>query len=425
MNKTRRIVLLSCLGSSLEYYDFIIYGMMIPYISRIFFVGNQPAIAHLKTFSILAIGYLARPVGGYVFGMIADIYGRKKTFLAIMSVMATATLMMGLLPSYAKAGLWAPLLLIVARILQGLSFGAEIPSISTLVQEHSEAKPVGHYFGWIISSTSVGALLASLVVFLMSRYFTDEAIIQDFWRLPFMLGGVLGVVAFVLRNRIEETPDFTKHQQAATLHHSGKNILASLLRTESKSLIRGFCMTFFFSYLVIFVLYLPVFLNQYFAYETQAIFSRMSFGILLAGLSAPLFGYLFDRIDRIKAMKVMTSLFFIFLYVSLKRLEGHHTYALEAFLFGYQLFLAAYSTNLLALLPNLFPIPVRSTGMGLCYNLAYSLASLIPLALTTWVQPHNYQGMILGCAAIVISINFLGVVYTAPKTCAFIPQTES
>ncbi|MBP9728551.1 MAG: MFS transporter [Gammaproteobacteria bacterium] len=415
MNKTRRIVLLSCVGSSLEYYDFIIYGMMIPYITAVFFVDHQPAVAYLKTFSILAIGYLARPLGGYLFGMIADIYGRKKTFLVIMSVMAAATLIMGLLPSYKEAGLWAPLLLILARILQGLSFGAEIPSVSTLIKEHSASKPSGHYFGWIISSTSVGALLASLVVFLMGRTFSTEEITQGLWRLPFILGGILAVVAFILRNRIDETPDFLQHQHANNLHHSAKTILGSLLKTQPKSLIRGFCMTFFFSYLIIFTLYLPVYLKQYFGYATHTVFSRMSMGILLAGLSAPVFGYLFDHIDRIKAIKVITPLFLVFLYASLKMLEVHASYALEVFLLGYQLFIAAYSTNLLAILPTLFPMPVRSTGAGLCYNLAYSVASLIPLGLSAWVHPHNYQGIILGCAALVISITFLGTVYTEPK----------
>ncbi len=415
MDKTRRIVLLSCLGSTLEYYDFVIYGMMIPYITSVFFVDNQPALASLKTFSVLAVGYFARPLGGYLFGMIADLYGRKRTFLIVMSVMATATCIMGLLPSYAEAGLWAPCLLVLARVLQGLSFGAEIPSVSTLIQEHSASKPVGHYFGWIISSTGLGALLAALIVFLMGRYFSEAQIAQGLWRVPFILGGVLAVVAFILRNRITETPDFIDHQNTQILHRSAKTIIGSLFKTQPKGLIRGFCMTLFFSYLIIFAMYLPVYLKQYFGYSTQDVFSRMSIGMLLAAIGAPFFGYIGDRVDRIKGLKIITPLFLVFLYFSLKNLEAHRSYALEIFLFVYQLVISAYSTNLLAVLPTLFPLSVRSTGIGLCYNIAYSMASLIPLGLSVWVQPHNYQGVVLGCGALVVSITFLGTVYTEPK----------
>lgn len=171
-------------------------------------------------------------------------------------------------------------------------------------------------------------------------------------------------------------------------------------------------------------MYLPVYLKQYFGYSTQDVFSKMSIGMLLGALSAPIFGYLGDRVDRIKGVKIITPLFLLFLYVSLKNLEAQQSYALETFLFVYQLVISAYATNLLAVLPTLFPLSIRTTGIGLCYNTAYSMASLIPLGLSVWVKPQNHQAIILGCGALVVSITFLGTVYTAPKAVVVLSDAD-
>ncbi len=417
MNKTTRMVWFSCLGSGLEYYDFVIYATMIPYITPIFFVDHQPMLASLKSFSILAVGYLARPLGGYLFGVISDIYGRKKGFLLIMSIMAAATLVMGLLPTYAQIGVWAPLLLMFARILQGLSFGAEMPSVSTLIQEQGAEKRSGHYFGWIISSTSIGALLASFVVFLMGRTLSAERIAQGLWRAPFILGGLLALLAFYLRSRIQESDDFLNHQEQRTLHQSGKTILLLLFKQHPRALIRGFCVTIFFSYLIIFGFFLSVYLGGYMHYQTPDIFFNISMGMLAAGLIAPMAGRLLDRINRIRAIQITALFFLVFFYVGLQALKAHVPYALMGFLLCYQLIIGFYSTNVLGILPSLFPLPLRATGMGLSYNLAYSTASLIPLALSACLARYAdfHLAVIWGCGALVVSITFIGTLCTEPK----------
>jgi MFS family permease len=409
-----KLIFLSCLGAALEYYDFIIYGMMIIYLSAIFFPASTPEIAYLKTFSVLSIGYLARPLGGYLFGLIADIYGRKKTLLLVMLVMALSTLMIGILPNYNTAGLLSPVLLIIARILQGLSFGAEMPNMTTVIKENTETGSSGKYFGFMMSSTVVGSLFASGFVAIITRYFLHDEIIAWVWRLPFLFGGVLALLVFIMRTQIDETPDFLASKKAALLHNSSKKLTYNLFKIYWKDLIHGLSSTLFFSYLIMFSLYLPIYLKQYFNYTTEAIFSWMSFGMLISVLMSPVFGHLFDRLNRPKALKVVTLCFLIFLALSLQLLKTQTSFALALFLLGYQLFIASYATNNFAVLSTLFPLPIRATGIGVCYNTAYSIASLIPLILTPLIHAGNYDVVVIGFSVMVVAVTIVG--------CSFKPK---
>jgi MFS family permease len=406
--KKNKAIFLSCLGAALEYYDFIIYGMMIIYLSEIFFPASIPDVAYLKTFSILSIGYIARPIGGYLFGLIADIYGRKKTLLIVMLVMAISTMMIGLLPTYEAVGLFAPVLLTLARVLQGLSFGAEMPNMTTIIKENTKTGSSGKYFGIMMSSTAIGTLFASFIVMTITRHFIHDEIIAWVWRLPFLLGGTLALLVFMMRTRLDETPDFIKGQQSAILHRSSKQLTRALFKSHWKDLLQGMLSTLFFSYLIIFSLYLPIYLKQYFNYTTEAIFSWMTFSILLTVFWSPLFGHLFDRLNRTKALKIVSLFFLLFLAVSLKLLKLNSSFALAFFLLGYQLFIAIYATNNFVVLSTLFPINMRATGIGVCYNTAYSIASLTPLILTPLIHAENYSFVVMFFSTIVVTLTVVG-----------------
>ncbi len=382
--------------------------MMVIYLSEIFFSVGTPEVAYLKTFSILAIGYLARPLGGYLFGLVADIYGRKKTLLLVMLVMAMSTLMIGILPSYAVAGLLSPVLLTFARALQGLSFGAELPSMTTIIKENTKTGSSGIYFGIMMSSTAIGTLLASLILAIITRNFLHAEIIDWVWRVPFLLGGTLALLVFMMRTRILETPDFLKSKEASLIHHSSKKLTMELFKSYWRDLLHGMSSTLFFSFLIIFSLYLPIYLKQYFGYETDAIFSWMTFSVLLTIFLSPLFGHLFDRLNRTKALKIVTLFFLLFLVVSLRLLKFNTPFALAFFLLGYQIFISIYATNNFVVLSTLFPVSIRATGIGVCYNTAYSIASLIPLVLTPLIHVGNYDSVVILFAMSIVFITILG-----------------
>ncbi|HXH54834.1 MAG TPA: MFS transporter [Gammaproteobacteria bacterium] len=406
--KENKAIFLSCLGATLEYYDFIIYGMMVIYLSEIFFPASNTEVAYLKTFSILSIGYIARPIGGYLFGLIADIYGRKKTLLLVMLVMAASTMMIGLLPTYETVGVLSPILLTLARVLQGLSFGAEMPNMTTIIKENTKTGSSGKYFGFMMSSTAIGTLLASFIVAVITRQFLHQEIIAWVWRLPFLLGGTLALLVFLMRTRIEETPDFLKGQQSAILHRSSKQLTRTLFKSHWKDLLQGMLSTLFFSYLIIFSLYLPGYLKQYFNYTLETVFSWMTFSILLTVFWSPLFGHIFDRLNRAKALKIVTLAFLLFLSISLKLLKLNSQFALAFFLLGYQLFIAIYATNNFVVLSTLFPVNMRSTGIGVCYNTAYSIASVTPLILTPMIHATNYSFIVMLFSTIIVALTVMG-----------------
>ena len=403
-----KAIFFSCLGAILEYYDFIIYGMMIVYLSEIFFPASGQETAYLKTFSILSIGYIARPIGGYLFGLIADIYGRKKTLLMVMLVMAASTMMMGLLPTYETVGFLSPLLLTLARILQGLSFGAEMPNMTTMNKENTKTGSAGKYFGIMMSSTAIGALLASLMVTIITRQFSQAEMMAWVWRLPFLFGGTLALLVFIIRTGLTETADFLQGQESATLHRSVKQLTHHLFKSHWKDLLQGLFSTLFFAYLIIFSLYLPGYLNQYFHYTLDTIFYWMTVSIVLTVFGSPLFGHLFDRFERTKALKILMLFFVLFLAASLQLLKLQSTFALAFFLLGYQLFIASYATNNFVVLSTLFPVNMRSTGIGLCYNMAYSVASVIPLILTPMIHSKNYYFVVMIFSTLIVCLSLIG-----------------
>lgn len=390
MDNKFKFTVLSCLGTAFEYYDFIIYGMMASYITEVFFPGNDLNINLVKTFSVLAVGYLARPLGGCLFGLLSDIYGRRYSLLLGMLIMAIVTVFIGLLPSYTKVGLLSPILLIICRFAQGLSFGAEIPGVATLVKEYNQSKKIGKYFGWIISSTSIGALLASFIVFLINYFFSHAEIISWAWRLPFILGAFLALVVYMMRTTLPRKLSFIDNEKNNTVHSSSIRLIKDLFKNYSINLLIGIFITLFFSCLITISLYLPIYLKQQFGFTTKAFFSVMTLGILLSAITAPIFGYLGDRYPRTKLLPIIAISFVIFLFCALHLMKPGKYSSLVLFIFGYEIFISAFSTNCLPILSELFPKNVRATGIGLCYNLAFSLAALCPIILSHVIEAHNH-----------------------------------
>lgn len=378
----RKAAFLSSLGAGLEYYDFIIYGMMAEHTSLQFFSGDEPAIGLIKAFSIFAVGYLARPLGGLIFGSIGDVYGRKTTLLAVMLLMGTATLGMGLLPTYSQIGLWAPLFLLFFRLLQGISFGAELPGALTVVSEYASAKKSGIYSSFVIASTSAGSILASLVLYALTELFTKEQILNWAWRLPFCLGGALAFFSFYIRSHLHETPQFSCRQAGRLQQASCLEPLLNLWRYHRVSLARGIALTSFTASLVISALCFPAFLSEHYAYPKEQIYLGMLWSLVWSALVLPLFGLLADRFDK-KALFASTLTVFIAGIFPLFELLKIGTFgSLLTFMIVYQTFIASASSCYFPIIAALFPVNVRYTGIAVCYNLAYSLMATLPLILS-------------------------------------------
>lgn len=200
---------IASLGSMLEYFEFIIYVFLAPQISRHFSSPDMPEWLRLmQTFGIFAAGFLIRPVGGIIMAQIGDRVGRKRIFTLTLALMAGPTLVIGVLPGYAMIGLWAPILLLACRLLQGISLGGELPGAISFASEQVSGRKVAFALGFLAFATSTGSLAGSAVVSGLTHLIGAEAMMEYGWRIPFIMGGVFGVLSVYLRRFTHETPVF-------------------------------------------------------------------------------------------------------------------------------------------------------------------------------------------------------------------------
>lgn len=381
----KKATFLSSLGAGLEYYDFIIYGMMASTLSSLFFAAEDSSSALIKAFAFFAVGYVVRPLGGIVFGVLGDTHGRKKTFLLVMLLMAIATFSIGLLPTYSQVGIFAAYLLLILRLMQGLSFGAELPGAITVVAEYTEKTNRGVHSGFVISGTSIGSMLASFMLYLLSHNVKQDTILQWGWRLPFFFGGILAIVNYFIREYVQETPEFS-YLQASRTHSSLREPLRCLFSRYRKEVLMGTMMTAATASLVIFALYLPTYLSTYFQYQIKEVYLAMTWSMVWSAVSLPVCGWISDRLGSVKTFICTCILFSLCAFPLFKIIAIGGKGALIIFMIAYQTALSFLSVSYFALLPATFPTSVRYTAVAFCYNAAYCAMSCCPVAITGLVK---------------------------------------
>src|SRR6202041_1433456 len=206
----------SSLGTVFEWYDFYLYGLLATIISAQFFSGVNEVTGFIFALAAFAAGFAVRPFGALVFGRLGDLVGRKHTFLITMSIMGGATFLVGLLPSYATAGLFAPIALVALRLLQGLALGGEYGGAATYVAEHAPAGKRGQYTSWIQTTATLGLFAALLVVIGVRTGMGEEAFKSWGWRIPFLASLLLLAVSLWIRMKLDESPVFTRMKRAGT-----------------------------------------------------------------------------------------------------------------------------------------------------------------------------------------------------------------
>ncbi|HAT04847.1 MAG TPA: MFS transporter, partial [Aeromonas salmonicida] len=233
---------LAALGGALEFYDFIIFVFFAVVIGELFFPADIPEwLRQFQTFGIFAAGYLARPLGGIIMAHFGDLIGRKRMFTLSILLMALPTLMIGLLPTYAVLGIGAPLALLGLRILQGAAIGGEVPGAWVFVAEHVPARRVGLACGTLTAGLTAGILLGSLIATAVNKNLTPAEVSEWGWRVPFLLGGIFGIVAMYLRRWLHETPVFAEMQANKAL--AEELPLKTVLRSHKGSVVISMLLT--------------------------------------------------------------------------------------------------------------------------------------------------------------------------------------
>src|SRR5215211_981031 len=204
----RRAIVGASIGNTVEWFDFATYSFLAVTLAAVFFPSGNPTAALLSTFAIFAAAFFVRPLGGLFFGPLGDKIGRQRVLATVIILMSLATFAIGLLPGYATIGIWAPLMLVVCRLLQGFSAGGEFGGGATFLAEYSPDERRGYMVSWLEFSTLIGFILGSGSVLLMNSAFGEDAMIAWGWRIPFLIAGPLGIVGLYIRLKLEDTPEF-------------------------------------------------------------------------------------------------------------------------------------------------------------------------------------------------------------------------
>lgn len=376
-----RIVLLASLGGTLEFYDFVIFGVFARDIAAAVFPNASPLASLMASFAAFAAGYLARPFGGIVLSHYGDRYGRRKVFLWSVFVMSAATLGMGLVPSYAQWGVAASALMVALRLLQGFCLGGELPGALTYVVE-TAPRIAPLVCGVVFSCVTMGVAVATAVSLSVRTWLAPELVPVYGWRIAFVIGGLGGVLSFVLRRSLEESPEFERMRSLASRQPFG-----DLLRTHKTQVLVGSALlagTACFNGL--FFSHLPAYLSGVLQYDPkQAVFSQ-TVGVLASAAGILLTGWIGDRIPPRYLLRTGVALLLVFSYPFYSALEARSVnLTLLLVLAG----LAAGFTNgsFAVLLTDLFPTRIRFTGVALVFNVSFTIFSgTAPLVATTLIR---------------------------------------
>lgn len=365
----KKIIVLTSIGTGLEYYDFVIYALLASFIEKLFFPHSDHFTGLMAVFGIFAFGYLARPMGGLLLGYYGDKLGRKKVFAATILVMAFATFAMGVMPAYSVVGKASAIIFLILRILQGVSYGAELPISVTFLAEHAENKRRGVDCSLMVASMGIGSAFGSFVVYLLNFLLSEQSMLSWGWRIPFLLGGILAAISYFIRKQTKETPLFIQAQ-------TGKNILLTLFRSHFKSIILGIGILALPACLIVFALSFPTYLHDAFGYSANNIYLVIGLGSIWAALLIPFFGWLSDYVGRKRILAVASLLFAGSGFFLFKLLYYKTFIALLTFMLAYEIFIAAMAGCYFAMLAENFPTSIRCTGVAVCYNFTYIFVPL-------------------------------------------------
>jgi MHS family shikimate/dehydroshikimate transporter-like MFS transporter len=383
---TRRVVLASFVGTTIEWYDFFLYGTASALVfNRLFFTNLDEMAGTMASFATYAVGFFARPLGGIVFGHYGDKLGRKSMLVTTLMLMGLTTFFIGLLPTYDQVGLWAPALLVLLRFIQGIGVGGEWGGAVLMAVEHSHEGRRGYHASWVQAGVPVGLLLANGVFMMFSRL--DEAAFLSWgWRVPFLLGILLLAVGMFIRLRIFESPVFTK----AIAEDPGPKIpILAVLRDHPRNVLLAMGARFAENaFFYIFTVLVLSYGSQQLGMAKPDLLNAVLLGSAVQLVAIPAFGALSDRWGR-RPVYLGGTVFLLLFAFPFFWLMGTKVPALVALavIVGLVGHAAMYGPQA-AFFSELFGTRVRYSGASLGYQLASPLAGglapLIATALLNW-----------------------------------------
>ncbi|MFM2484933.1 MFS transporter [Celerinatantimonas yamalensis] len=384
-----KTIALSILGGALEVYDFIIFVFLSVTIADVFFPPSVPEwIRLLQSMAIFSVGYLARPFGGIVIAHFSDKIGRKHMFNCTVLFMAMPCLLIGFLPGYAQIGIWAPLLLLVARLIQGAALGGEVPNAWVFVSEHTPPERRGYALGLLQAGLTLGYMFAALTTTLITSHYSDGEIRQWAWRIPFVVGGIFGFISVWLRRWLSETPVFLELKQHRQL--AKQMPLKTVFQEHRSAAIPAAILTAMLASAVIMAIVVtPIALQKYYGLSPSATFEMSCIAILFLNIGCVIAGKVTDWIGPWRSV----ILYSILLALGTTLLTWSLNHSLQTLMICY--IIAGLCSGIISAVPavivRLFPSAIKVTGISLIYNISYSIcSSVMPLALLALLHYHRW-----------------------------------
>ena len=370
----RRIIFSSSVGNALEWFDFSVYGYFAGIIAKQFFPMHDEWLSTLLAIATFGISFLMRPIGAVVLGIYGDRKGRKAALTLAITLMMVGTLTMAVMPPYAMIGLAAPVLILVARLVQGFAVGGEFGSATAFMVEHSPTKR-GYYASWQFASQGLAAILAAAFGSMLTAWMSPEHLGNWGWRIPFLFGVLIGPIGYYIRSHLDETPEFlAMRRQRDTAAAAAADPTASFGSQWVNLLLAIGIVAQSTVGVYVLQLYMPMY-----AVKQLHMPAAVSFGavVLNGGLQlilSPVMGAWSDRIGRIRIMLGTSILMGLLIYPMFALLQSYPTVGWLLLLQGTSGILkAAYSGPMPALMSEIFPTHVRSTGLSIAYSIGVTI----------------------------------------------------
>ena len=382
-SKTGRLAAASSIGTALEWYDFTVYNIMAALVfNHVFFPSFDPLVGTILAFSTYAVGYISRPLGGFVFGHLGDVAGRKAVLIITLVIMGVTTALMGLLPGYAVWGIWSPILLVALRFVQGIALGGEWAGAVLLSMEHGDANKRGRNASFAQVGPSCGTLIGTGFITLVTVMMSADQFQAWGWRIPFLLSLVLVIFGLWLRRGVEETPTFVAMQeQEKTTHTPLKEVFVNYPKQLfiaggsriGSDVLYALVVVFTLTYVTT-VLQLP---------RPLALMATM-LGAIVNAITVPMFGALSDKWGRRPVYITGALLAVVWSFLFFVLLDSSHPVLIVLAVIGGLLIHAMMYGPQAAFVTEQFPGHVRYAGSSLAYTLAGIVGGgFAPLIITT------------------------------------------
>lgn len=372
------------IGNMVEWYDWNVYATFAAYFSTQLFSRDDPGSAFLQTMAVFAVGFVARPMGGYLFGWIGDRLGRKPALTLSIVFAAAGSLIIGLTPTYEQIGWLASLALVIARIVQGLAHGGELPAAQTYLVEHAPRERRGFFSSSIYVSGTIGILLGLLLGVGLQTALDEQQMQAWGWRVPFIFGGLLGVVAYWIRNSMTESEIFDEHREQVK-REDEENVLVSVLKNWRQGLrVIFICAGLTTSYYIWGVM-MPAIAKTSFGFDAKSAFQASIIGNLFLIVALPVWGLLSDKLGRRPlALAAVVGSAAVY-YPALIYVSRGSFFALAAGISVQLVLLAAILSQLPAMFAEMFETEQRTTGFGIYYSIAIACFGGTAGYLFTWI----------------------------------------